>query len=164
MTSLRVAIAADYESIVRLTAELGVPDPPPARDIYERRLMPTTLVVEQDDEVVGYVSYELLTDELVIRQLVIDPAQRRRGLARALLREVLDGEQGRKAARWTLNVKEDNAAATRALSVFEPRACVCDRHLARAMGRGSGLRRELHRDYACARRDEYRRRCIGADV
>jgi GNAT superfamily N-acetyltransferase len=115
MADLRARPAGpqDYPQFLRSFAELAVPDAPPDRERWEREKLQSTLIFELDGRFAAYAFFERLAQTGYIRQLVVDPRARRRGVARAVMEEL----RGRFAAagckEWCLNVKPDNAAAIR---------------------------------------------------
>jgi ribosomal-protein-alanine N-acetyltransferase len=60
--------------------------------------------------IVAYCACWRIVDELHINSVAVDPAMRRRGLARTLLRRVLAIETGSGARAATLEVRESNSA------------------------------------------------------
>ena len=64
-----------------------------------------------DGELVGYCACWLVFDELHINSLAIDPAWRRRGLARHLLAAAFEDAAARGATSATLEVRRSNEAA-----------------------------------------------------
>jgi len=61
--------------------------------------------------VAGYVCAYLITDEVHINNLAVDPRWRRRGVARALLGAVLEHGRRQGAARALLEVRLSNVGA-----------------------------------------------------
>jgi ribosomal-protein-alanine N-acetyltransferase len=59
----------------------------------------------------GFLLGRVIADEAELLTLAVDPALRRRGIARALLAQFLDVARNRGAARAFLEVAADNAAA-----------------------------------------------------
>ncbi len=113
MPTLRRAFPEDHPVYARLFRELEVPDPVPPLDVWWARQGPQTIVAEVRREVVGYLWYELLGGVLYVRNVVSDPAVRRQGIGRKLLREAMRRGVESGATRWCLNVKDDNVAAIR---------------------------------------------------
>lgn len=60
----------------------------------------------------GYLCFWLVFEELRLMDLAVDPAARRRGLARALVVHALRDGAGRGAGRAVLEVRASNAAAS----------------------------------------------------
>lgn len=59
--------------------------------VRDRALKGTLLVAVMGEAVVGYLLYDLPRDEVRVRQLVVDPSKRERGIARLLVDEWLGG-------------------------------------------------------------------------
>jgi [ribosomal protein S18]-alanine N-acetyltransferase len=66
------------------------------------------LTAREGDSLVGYAGLARVDAEAEVHTLAVDPAHRRRGIGRALLRAVLDHVMG---ATVFLEVRTDNAAA-----------------------------------------------------
>jgi len=108
---VRPATAGDYPAFSRLFPELAVGDPTPDEVKWRGDLVPTTLVAEEEGEVVGYLFYQALSDTGYIRHVVASPARRRAGVGRALVEEARRRFVAAGARRWCLNVKPENTAA-----------------------------------------------------
>jgi ribosomal protein S18 acetylase RimI-like enzyme len=108
---VRDATVNDYEGYARLFPHLGVDDPLPGRERFAAELAGRMVVAADGDAVVGYALYEVLADTGYVRNLVTDPARRRRGVGAALMAALRDRFRARGLARWCLNVKPDNTAA-----------------------------------------------------
>jgi ribosomal protein S18 acetylase RimI-like enzyme len=120
----RRATAADHPAIVRLFAELGVPDPPPEAADFEQHMLPRVLVACESgyrgdggggdgDVVVGYACWRIYDDVAHVVNVVTAPSTRGCGVGRALMdatRRAVIEEGGQ---RWYLNVKRDNEPARR---------------------------------------------------
>ena len=76
------------------------------------------VVVEQNEKVCGFIIYTQLLDEGAIHNIAVSPACQRRGMARALLAEVLDVFARDGASRVLLEVRASNAAAQCLYSSF----------------------------------------------
>ena len=63
------------------------------------------------DQPIGYVIYWLVSGEIDIHNLAVDPRYRRRGVARSLLRSVVGDAKDRGVRRITLEVRKSNEAA-----------------------------------------------------
>jgi AcrR family transcriptional regulator len=100
----------DAEVIRRLHPELGVPEPAPSTDELLARA-PELRVRRARDTVVAYARVARSEDVLHVRELVTDPAARRQGHGRRLLRAIAQEAAAAGARRWRLHVKADNAAA-----------------------------------------------------
>jgi GNAT superfamily N-acetyltransferase len=116
MTKLttRSATAEDYPTFTRLFPELEVEDPLPGPEVFEGRMMATTIIAEADGAAAGYAYYLVYGGAtLHVGHVVTDPLMRRRGVGVALL-EALRREAKREGcSRWYLNVKQGNTAALR---------------------------------------------------
>jgi ribosomal-protein-alanine acetyltransferase len=102
--SVRPACEADVADLdrIQLSSPEAVLWEPHSYLAYECR------VAELDGRVAGFlVCRTLAADEAEVLSLVVDPAVRRRGIARRLLREALDGRPG----TWYLEVRESNHPA-----------------------------------------------------
>ncbi len=62
-------------------------------------------------ELLGYICWWLIGDELQILNLAVRPERRQRGIGRALVELALDAVQARRAGTVTLEVRQDNGAA-----------------------------------------------------
>jgi ribosomal-protein-alanine N-acetyltransferase len=69
------------------------------------------LVVEQDGRVVGHAVASLVADVAELQRIAVSADHRRRGLAGALLDEVVALALRARAERILLEVREDNVAA-----------------------------------------------------
>jgi len=107
----RPAAAADHRAFVRLFPELGVEDPILEPDRFERELVPTTIVLEDAERVVGYVYFQIIDGRAYVRHLVTAPEARRTGVGRALLAAVVERGRAAGCTEWCLNVKRENTAA-----------------------------------------------------
>jgi GNAT superfamily N-acetyltransferase len=109
----RPAGLEDYAQFLRSFAELAVPDVPPDRDRWERENLASTLIFELDGRFAAYAFFETLEQTGYLRQLVVDPRARGRGVARAVMDELRARFQTAGCKQWCLNVKPDNLAAIR---------------------------------------------------
>ncbi len=69
------------------------------------------LAAKEGNRVVGYASVSFVLDRGQINTVAVDPAFRRRGLAKALLTELISCARQRGAAALELEVRAGNAAA-----------------------------------------------------
>lgn len=106
---IRAAEADDYPSFAALFPELESGDPTPGLQRWTREIAPQAVLAVEGHEVLGYLFYQRLRDDIYVRHLVVAPGGRRMGVGRALL-AWLRGNRG-SARRWRLNVKPGNAAA-----------------------------------------------------
>ena len=109
----RPATAADLDHFARLFPDLGVDDPLPTRERWERSLAPDTMFFEEGGAVVAYAYVQTLQAVGYVRHLVVDPAHRGRGVGRAVMDAVAARLRAAGCSRWCLNVKPDNAPALR---------------------------------------------------
>ncbi len=70
-----------------------------------------SLLCQSDGEPVGYVIYWEVVDELDIHNVAVHPGYRRRGVARAMLEDLIDRAAERGFRRVTLEVRKSNDAA-----------------------------------------------------
>jgi GNAT superfamily N-acetyltransferase len=108
---IRPAHADDYAAFCSLFRELGVDDPPPPLERWQRDFMPTTWVAQQHDRIVGYIDCYVLSTVGYVRNLVPASEARSAGVGAALMRAGADWLRAQHIATWNLNVKEDNAPA-----------------------------------------------------
>ena len=112
---IRAATPADVDAVARLEAEsLGI-------DAWSRALvedgitgaLPTIhyLVAEDDGEVTAYAVASIVADIAELQRIAVAPAARRRGIATALLAEVVDRARKSKADRLLVEVRETNEEA-----------------------------------------------------
>lgn len=64
-----------------------------------------------EGEVVGYICFWIVFEELRLLNLAVDPRVRRRGVATALVRRALEFGRERRVTRAVLEVRASNAAA-----------------------------------------------------
>lgn len=82
-----------------------------ARDLENAELSRLYVLRDPDRRILAFCLCWLLEGELQINTLAVDPPQRRRGLASALLAHVLGDAAGAGAVRATLDVRRSNAPA-----------------------------------------------------
>lgn len=70
-----------------------------------------SLLAMMGGRIVGYIIYWILPGEVDIHNLAVHPDCRRRGIARALLRAVVDEARRQGSRRVTLEVRKSNEAA-----------------------------------------------------
>jgi ribosomal-protein-alanine N-acetyltransferase len=68
-------------------------------------------LARRGSDVVGYVNYWLVTDEVHLLAIATHPDARRGGVAAALVRHLIDGAQARRSRLVTLEVRAGNDAA-----------------------------------------------------
>ncbi|MES2644128.1 MAG: GNAT family N-acetyltransferase [Myxococcota bacterium] len=113
MLHLRPGVATDYPDFARLFPALTAEHAPPTESRWIAEMMPTTLIAELGGATVGYLYGQFLAETGYVRQLVVAPQARGRGIGRALLLAVGGDFRRRGLARWCLNVRPDNVAALR---------------------------------------------------
>lgn len=107
--NVRAAEVDDYPSFAALFPELESGDPTPSVQKWSGEIAPQTVLAVEGDEVLGYLFYQRLHDDIYVRHLVVAPGARRGGVGRALLAWLRANRGG--ARRWRLNVKPGNTAA-----------------------------------------------------
>ena len=68
-------------------------------------------VAAEDDKVIGYIGMNFVLDEGYISNVAVDPEARRRGIGRALVKEMLRRAAERSLAFVTLEVRAHNDGA-----------------------------------------------------
>jgi ribosomal-protein-alanine N-acetyltransferase len=94
-------------------AAISLPQPWPAR-VFEQELRLTEArlcVAKQGARRIGFLAARRVADEVHILSLAVDPSQRRRGVARALLDALLRDESASGARSALLEVRASNVAA-----------------------------------------------------
>lgn len=109
----RPATPDDYPTYARLFPELGTGDPVPAAATWTAELRPTTRIYELAGLPVAYSYHERMRELAYVRNVVVDPAHRGRGLGRALMQLLAAELRAAGCTRWCLNVEPHNAAALR---------------------------------------------------
>jgi len=109
--AIRPASGSDYPAFATLFPELGVDDPIPTRETWESVLAPFTWVAVAGDGVVGYCYVQRYEDTGYVRNVVVSPAARRRGIGRSLMLFAARRLRDEGKTYWRLNVKPDNQAA-----------------------------------------------------
>ena len=77
----------------------------------EENPMAWNVVARADGGVVAFACAHVVADELMINDLAVDPAARRRGIGSGLLRHLIDGARIRGCRRASLEVRPSNAPA-----------------------------------------------------
>lgn len=112
MIEVSSADPADIPAIASLAAA-SLPRPWPVR-LFEKelRLAEARLwVAREGARRIGFLAARRVADEVHVLSVAVDPAQRRRGVARALLDAVLRGETASGARTALLEVRASNLAA-----------------------------------------------------
>ncbi len=109
----RAATPEDFPTFARLFPELGTGDPLPSEATWNREQRPTTRIYELTDAPVAYAFYERMRELAYIRNIVVDPAHRGRGLGLALMHLLANQLRADGCTRWCLNVAPHNSAALR---------------------------------------------------
>lgn len=110
---LRPAVPDDYAAFVRFFAELGVPDPVPAREPWLEHMAPTTGFLEREQAIVAYAFWEPQGPLGYVRHVVVAPEQRGQRLGYALMSALKRELLAAGCTRWCLNVKTSNVSARR---------------------------------------------------
>ena len=109
----RPATPDDYPTYARLFPELGTGDPVPAAATWTAELRPTTRIYELAGLPVAYSYHERMRELAYVRNVVVDPAHRGRGLGRALMQLLAAELRAAGSTCWCLNVEPHNTAALR---------------------------------------------------
>jgi GNAT superfamily N-acetyltransferase len=109
--AIRLAAPGDYAAFARLFPELGVDDPLPEPGVWTSAFVPYTRVASAGREIVAYCYTQEYDDTAYVRQLVVAPAARRRGVGHALMQATAQHLRGVGKTGWRLNVESRNAAA-----------------------------------------------------
>jgi len=110
--AIRRASIEDYPTFVRLFPELGIDDPVPGRDAWAAGYAPFTLMASGDGaDALGFAFTQEYADTGYVRNVVVAPEARRRGVGRALMEATARHLRGAGKARWRLNVGPQNVAA-----------------------------------------------------
>lgn len=108
---LRPGLPADYPCFKRWFPMLGSGDPTPPPERWQDELVPLSTVAESGGQPVGYCFMQVFGTDGYIRHLVVDPAARRGGAGRCLLRHAISKMREAGCSGWRLNVRDDNAPA-----------------------------------------------------
>ncbi len=111
--ALRPGRLEDHAAFVRMFPELGVEDPPPPAEMWERELVSKTFFVDGPLGPLAYTVVDVMGggDIGFVVQLVVDAAARGQGLGRRIMRALAEHFRARGCTQWRLNVKPDNAPA-----------------------------------------------------
>lgn len=109
----RLMEAKDIDQILRIEEECFAT--PWSRESFENELTENKyalyMVLEQEDQVIGYCGSWLIIDEIHITNIAILPEHRGRKLGDALLRKVMEIARAEGAKRMTLEVRVSNHVA-----------------------------------------------------
>ena len=113
LTAIVAATRADLEAVVKL--EVVAFADPWTRQAFEAALKERhaqfRVARAADGTLIGYVIAWFILDEGEIANLAVVPTARRRGVARALLEEIIVEAREARLARLFLEVRESNTAA-----------------------------------------------------
>lgn len=109
--SIRRAAPADYSAYAQLFPELLSGDAVPLIEAWLSAVMPSTWVAVLDDRVVGYCYCQDFDNTGYVRNIVVAPHARRRGVGRALMDVVADHLRSLGKSYWRLSVKTTNHPA-----------------------------------------------------
>ncbi|MFZ1683406.1 MAG: ribosomal protein S18-alanine N-acetyltransferase [Candidatus Zixiibacteriota bacterium] len=109
---VRHMAAEDLERICELEVQI-FPDPWPASAFVEQLDLDGwgTLVAEVDNQIAGYACYMMVANESHLTNIAVDPAWRRKSVARALLDSILEIVTANKCDMLLLEVRCSNAEA-----------------------------------------------------
>ncbi len=111
---IRQAVADDHPAFARLYPDLATGDPTPTFERWRDELAESSVVAEDDGgAVVAYGYAQALRTTGYVRQVVVAPEARGRGLGRALLEDVARRLEAAGCTTWRLNVVPDNDPARR---------------------------------------------------
>jgi GNAT superfamily N-acetyltransferase len=108
---LRPGRVEDHADFVRLFAELGVEDPPPALDMWASELVPHSYFVDGPEGPRAYALIDVMGDTGHVSNVVVAPGERGKGLGRWVMRQLAERMRARGCRQWRLYVKPDNAPA-----------------------------------------------------
>jgi ribosomal protein S18 acetylase RimI-like enzyme len=108
---VRRASPDDYLAFSGLFPDLEVDDPVPGPEIWASAFVPSTWVAARGEEVLGYCYVQEYADTGYVRNVVVAPKARRRGVGRALMNATAEQLRLHGKRSWRLNVKPDNRAA-----------------------------------------------------
>src|ERR1700677_1383882 len=101
MVHLRPAALQDYPSYVRYFAELGVDDPVLDRIRWERENLGGTHLLTDGATVGGYAFVRPLQGDAQVVHVVVDPAQRGRGLGKTIMTSLAVRLRQLRCSRWS---------------------------------------------------------------
>jgi GNAT superfamily N-acetyltransferase len=110
---VRAGDRADYGLFARLFPELRVADPVPTSEQFAEQMLPLVVIAQDGEAPAGYAFWRCHGRNAHVGHIVVAPEARGRGVAGALLDDVRKRVRAAGCTRWSLNVKQDNAAAIR---------------------------------------------------
>ena len=111
--SLRPARSDDHEFVARLFMEMRTGDDPPSEMRWADYKLEEWTIAEVDGEPAGYMWFQVMATEGHVRQIVVDPAFQRRGIARKLMMLGAERTRGAGLDQWSLNVIAKNTPAVK---------------------------------------------------
>src|SRR5260221_1955318 len=109
---VRAATDADYTAFTTFWAGLDLEPPPPPRERWCEHLRPSTIFLEDDHgTLAAYALLFPLGERGDVRQIVVGPSFRRRGVGRELMATVAARLRAAGCTNWRLEVRADNAPA-----------------------------------------------------
>ena len=108
---IRPAVDSDYMAFARLFPELKTGDQPPGMAAWTHEMVPSTLMIESGNQVVGYAFFQVLETAGYVRHLVVDSSWRGLGHGRAAMRHVSNIMRAAGCTTWCLNVEPANDPA-----------------------------------------------------
>ena len=101
----------DYDAFVRAAAELGIEGAPPPHEVFACHVAPYAFFLETAaGELAAYALCRGYGKRGDVRQIVVMPAFRRRGVGTRLLAKVAERLRRAGCSDWRLEVRSDNAA------------------------------------------------------
>jgi GNAT superfamily N-acetyltransferase len=107
----RPARPDDHDAFLGFWAELGLDQPAPPREVWAQNLCPNTIFLDDDGTLAAYNLCFAFGARGDVRQVVVAPAYRRRGVGRLLMAAVADKLRARGCTEWRLEVRASNAPA-----------------------------------------------------
>lgn len=107
---IRRMTEADVPSVFALE-QIANPHPWSRKLIEESLATHHAVVLEEAGKLLGYAFVQRIVDEAHLLDIAIEPAQRRRGLAKTLMRYLLDECFQDRISIWLLEVRVSNAPA-----------------------------------------------------
>jgi ribosomal protein S18 acetylase RimI-like enzyme len=109
---MRPARPDDYTAFLHFWSELGLLQAPPTAEQWQARFAPSTMFLEAETgELAAYALCFPYGARGDVRQIVVDPAWRRRGVGRRIMDEVAARLRAAGCRDWRLEVRADNTGA-----------------------------------------------------